>query len=240
MFMKSRLIGTILLFFLVATLLMAGDMANFVNLGFSPNGRYFMFAQYGVEETSTYPYADIFVVDVPGNKFFTGGVKQTHFTLTTEPGNTGIGALLMLLKDNYELIKNCNIDHLKTGRILYLLVNGTKPEDELTFRDFITEQQYSVKLFQKQQFSGENIKASFHIELAIVLKNNTTKNYQVGLPNYFREDIVQYCIRQIILAPDGASLIFFIEKDMVDKTSKGETGSKGYNIRYMVETLRLY
>lgn len=220
---------------MVSSLLMAGDLASFINLGFSGNGRYFLFAQYGVETKSTYPYAELSLVDVANNKFVNGGVKRTHYTLTTEPGNTGLGALLMLLKDNHDLLKNYAIDHLKTGRILYLLVNGTEPAEELFFRDFISGQQYLVKLHQKQQFAGENIKSAFYIDLTITLQSETNKKYQLGLPDYYREDVVNYRIRQIVLAPDGAALIFLIEKDLADKANK-----EGHNIRYMVETLRLY
>ena len=39
-----------------------------------------------------------------------------------------------------------------------------------------------------------------------------------------------YHIKQIILAPDGASLVFIVQKE--------EQDTRGSNIRYMVETVR--
>ena len=62
------------LILLGASLLFAGDIARFVNLGFSHDNRYFMFAQYGVKEGTSFPYADLFVVDVPTNRFASQGV----------------------------------------------------------------------------------------------------------------------------------------------------------------------
>ncbi len=39
-----------------------------------------------------------------------------------------------------------------------------------------------------------------------------------------------YHVKQIILAPDGVSLVFLVQKE--------EQDTNGYNIRYMVETVR--
>jgi predicted secreted protein len=41
----------------------AGDAAERSILGFSPDGRYFAFEQYGVQDGSGFPYSDIFVID---------------------------------------------------------------------------------------------------------------------------------------------------------------------------------
>jgi predicted secreted protein len=68
----------ILAFFLAAAAVAAyaGDAAVFQNLGFSPEGKYFMFAQYGVSEGSSLPYAEIYTVDVARNRFVPGGIKK--------------------------------------------------------------------------------------------------------------------------------------------------------------------
>lgn len=41
----------------------AGDEAQRNIFGFSPDGRYFAFEQYGVQDGSGFPYADIFIID---------------------------------------------------------------------------------------------------------------------------------------------------------------------------------
>ena len=45
------------LFLLAALGASAGDIAQFVNLGFSADSKYFMFGQYGVSETTSSPFA---------------------------------------------------------------------------------------------------------------------------------------------------------------------------------------
>ncbi|GAA0773107.1 DUF2259 domain-containing protein [Roseibium denhamense] len=42
----------------------AGDMAKVQVLGFSEDGRYFAFEQYGIQDGSGFPYSEIFVLDV--------------------------------------------------------------------------------------------------------------------------------------------------------------------------------
>ena len=53
----------LIMFFVLAVCFSAaaGDKANFVNLGFSTNSRYYMFAQYGLDTDTYYPYAEILV-----------------------------------------------------------------------------------------------------------------------------------------------------------------------------------
>lgn len=47
----------------------AGDMAEVQVLGFSPNGAFFAFEQYGIQDGSGFPYSDIFVIDVIGDSW---------------------------------------------------------------------------------------------------------------------------------------------------------------------------
>ena len=53
----------------------AGDFAQIDVLGFSNNGRYFAFEQFGIQDGSGFPYSDIFVVDVSSDKW----VKPSPF-----------------------------------------------------------------------------------------------------------------------------------------------------------------
>src|SRR4030042_7188251 len=72
----------------------SGDVAQFANLGFSSDGRHFMFGQHGILEKTSYPYAELSIVDVPANAFTPQGVKKVSYTKGVEPGSTGLGALL--------------------------------------------------------------------------------------------------------------------------------------------------
>lgn len=58
-----------LLALLLSTPSFAGDASTYIPLGFSAEGRYFAFAQTGVQDGSGFAYADLAVVDVARNRF---------------------------------------------------------------------------------------------------------------------------------------------------------------------------
>jgi len=209
----------------------AGDAAVFQNLGFSPDGKYFMFAQYGVSEGSSLAYAEIYTVDVAKNRFVSEGVKKASAKYPVEPGTDGRGALFNLLPDLLPLKKKYGIDHALTGRLLYILLDGAEPKAELEFRDFQTERKYKISLLQSADASGASVKSSFHLVVTVEDKSGRIRSYTAGSPDYWRSGVKRYRIKQIVLAPDGSSLVFAVEKE--------EEDASGANIRYMVETLQL-
>ena len=89
------LIGVLILSVLVP--LAAGDVANFVNLGFSEDSSVCMFGQYGVIDGEERPYAEIYTVNVHKNAFVPNGVTKKVFTDEVQPGQDGAGALFNLL-----------------------------------------------------------------------------------------------------------------------------------------------
>lgn len=205
----------------------AGDIASFVNLGFSEDGRYFMFGQYGINE-GTLPYAEIYTVDVPANSFVSGGVFAKEYTLPVNPGQEGQGALFTLLHTARDHVKTYRINHMKPGRILYLLLNGDEPKRSLSFRDFQSGNRYSVDLIKNSRGSGKNVESAFHIALSITRPSGVRTDYTIGRPGYYRNGVREYQIRSIYISPDEGSLVFVIERE--------ETDTGGANIRYMVET----
>ncbi|MBN2534439.1 MAG: DUF2259 domain-containing protein [Spirochaetales bacterium] len=207
-----------------------GDIAAFVNLGFSGNSSYFMFAQYGLKEADSSPYAELYIVDVPANNFAPYGEKSLDYKQKAEPGYGGLGALLNIIEQNIALKTKYEINHLSTGRILYHLIDNEKNEQPITFRDFISNKHYEISLHQKAEGKEKNVTSSFHIEMTITTPSGTSKTYTIGHPTYKRKGVRNYKIRQIILAPDEKSLVFLIEKEEIDTT--------GVNIRYMVETVK--
>ena len=69
---KRKLIAVILVL-TVSVAVSAGDVASFVDLGFSENGKIYMFAQYGVDEHTLRPWSELYIVDVERNDFVPGG-----------------------------------------------------------------------------------------------------------------------------------------------------------------------
>ncbi|HUX13687.1 MAG TPA: DUF2259 domain-containing protein [Spirochaetia bacterium] len=228
--MKRLLLGCA--FFLIAGIAAwAGDVAVFVNLGFSPDSRVFMFAQYGLDVDGGKPFAELYAVNVYTNAYVPDGVKKGSFDVHIYPGQDGSGALYTLLEKNVAITEKYHIDHLALGRIVYLLVDGQEPKSHIEFRDFNTGNSYAVDLIQRAQTNGTPIGASFHIVLKATLKDGTQKSFTVGLPGFIREGVTAYRIRQIILSPDEKSLVFVVDKDY--------GSDQGKTVRYMVETVNI-
>ena len=190
-----------------------------------------MFAQYGMEETTSCPYADLYIVDVPSNRFAPYGEKGIRSENPVEPGSSAIGILFRIIEQNIALKTRYGINHLHTGRILYQLINGQEGKEQFSLRDFYTGDHYWVSLKETVSGSGKDVSSSFHIEATVERKSGLKKNFTIGHSSYKRQGVKGYTIRQIILAPDGKSLVFVVEKEEMDTT--------GVNIRYMVETVRL-
>lgn len=227
-----------LLLALSAATVMAGDLAILENLGFSADGRYFMFGQHVLVTDSGQAYAETAVVDVSSNDFVTGGWKKSGWDVPMIPNQDSRGALYELLGESADLKSRYGISHLEQGRLLYTRSNGDDTTMEigdngetapaLLFRDFERGREYSLVLFQENDISGESDSSSFHIELTTIDSNGAQSSYTVGNQGYFRPGIVSYRIVRVWIGPDGRSLVIGVAKEDED-----------LSIRYMVETLVL-
>ncbi|ORC34695.1 hypothetical protein B4O97_12185 [Marispirochaeta aestuarii] len=225
--------GCILLLLLVGLVVpsLAGDVATYVNLGFSVNSRYFLFGYYGIDDKTSNPYANMYLVDVHANEFVPEGRMRGIYPVEVSAGQDGSGALYTLFADNVETIKEYGIDHLRSGRIVYLLINGAEPKSHLEFRDFERNSSVSVDLVQKSEGSGKTVRSAFHLNLKLKDANGKTRDYVVGLPDYYRSGVKRYRIKQVCYSPDESSLVFILEKEELD--------GEGSDIRYMVETVKI-
>ncbi|MDR2477832.1 MAG: DUF2259 domain-containing protein [Treponema sp.] len=212
--------------------LWAGDSASFVDLGFSPDGRVYMFAQYGVQAAGLRPWADLFVVDVPGNNFVSGGkISYTHDS-PIQAGQDGSGALYRLIAKNSGLADRYGISFPNQGQPLYISLDTNPPVsgETIEFRDFESGKSYRASLVSFTEGSGRNLKSSFYIDLECNA-GGSAKTYTVGTPQIKRPLIASYNIKKVIVDPRGDSIIFVIEMK--------KQGEGGADIRYMVEALRL-
>ncbi|MFA6507382.1 MAG: DUF2259 domain-containing protein [Treponemataceae bacterium] len=211
----------------------AGDSASFVDLGFSADGKVYMFAQYGVESASLKPWAELFTVDVPRNDFVKNGVKKAVGKAAVDAGQDGAGIFHSLLEENAALTKKYKVDHKRQGSPLYVATEngGGKSGQILEFRDFDAESSYKAKLVSNVEGKGDKLHSSFFISVERTLKSGKVKKYIVGSPAIKRAGVVSYAVRRVVAAPRDGSLVFVIE------TVKN--GAKGPIIRYMVEVFRL-
>jgi len=219
-----------------ATGLWAGDVAVFKNLGFSPDSRYFQFAQYGIDANTQNPWVESFTVDVIKNDFTTGGKAKSTFPVGVTLGDDGLKALLAHLEKYGPERKKWNLDYLQQGRPIYFRVTGESNAtdyDNLQVLDYKTGRQYDAVMKKTITPKGSAISSSFFVTLDV--KDKTGKvigTYKVGNPSVVRQGVQNYTIVQMILSPNERSLIFVIEKEEND-------GQGGVNLRTMVETLTL-
>jgi predicted secreted protein len=228
--MSKRLALIWVVFLLAALAASAGDVAQFVNLGFSPDAKYFMFGQYGIAEKDTTPWAETYIVDVAANNFVPKGIRKTAGTHPVDPGATGLGALLDVLADSLPQKKQFRVDHLSTGRLLYVLIDGAQASDALEFRDFQSGRSYKIALTQNASVKGADTSSSFSIALTVTDKDGKVHALAAGSPKIVRKGVKAYHIKQLILAPDNYSLVFVVQRE--------EQDTRGSNVRYMVETVR--
>lgn len=219
------------LFLLAALAAYAGDVAQFINLGFSADSKYFMFGQYGIAEKTSAPWAESFIVDVKGNAFAKKGVRQFTATKPVDPGTTALGALFNVLADGLGETRQYRIDHLNTGRLVYILIDGATPPDTIEFRDFQSGRSYKVTIAQSASTRGTDVSSAYGITVSITEKDGKVRTLNAGDPTFKRAGVKAYQLKQIVLAPDGSSLVFVVQKEQQDM--------QGNNVRYMVESLKV-
>ena len=226
--MKRTFLISLLIFLTV--LLGAGDIAVLENLGFSRDGRFFMFGQHVLIPESGQAYAELGVVDVPRNSFVADGWKKRSWNLRILPNLDSRGALYELLAETVGLKQRYNISSLDQGRLLYTRgiddesSNGEEPT--LHFRDFDRGREFTLALPQMSETSDEVVSASFHVELTIVDSSGARASYTAGRPNLMRKDVAAYRAARVWVGPDGRSVVIAVAKESPD-----------LSIRYMVETL---
>lgn len=219
-----------ILFPVFAITVFAGDVATFVNLGFSRDSSYFMYGQYGRDGENLLSYGELFLVDVTSNKFVSKGALTKSVSSTVQ-GEDGSGVILSLFWDAKEKAQNLAIDPLAKGRPIYIRLNGSNPSGSVAFRDFVTNLHYNVSLNQRKYENVNGISSSFGIELVVTWPNGRVERRTIGHPDYIRDGVIDYKLREIFLGPDEKSMVFLVER-------REESGG-AINIRYMVETVRL-
>jgi len=228
---------TVLILFIIlltfVSALWAGDTAVFVDLGFSPDGRMYMFGQYGVLSPSLRPWADLYIVDVFSNTFAQNGRVSLTENTPIKAGQDGSGILHKLVSNNSSLTKRYCINFQNQGLPLYISRDESPSScgEKIDFRDFLSGKSYKAELIPTITGSGQNVKSQFYINLEVTSPNNQTKTYKVGAPNFVRQGIAQYNIKKVMIDASGSSVIFVIEMM--------RAAENGFDIRYMVEAVKL-
>lgn len=215
----------------------AGDSAVLVDNGFSADGNYYIFGQYGKIDKKFQGWAEIYTVDVLKNDYVDNEVYRVKPSAVTFD-KTGKEVYESLAGKNYLLIKKYNCAQNSPDQILYIREEEKKAgTDEIEFKDFISsvsddQAYYKVVLVPTVSGEGINVKSSFYIDIEkLDSKGAVLASQKIGNPGITRKGVKNYKIERIVCDKTGKKLVFIVEKTMEDKT--------GINIRYMIETARL-
>ncbi len=214
----------------VALALYAGDVATFVNLGFSADGGTFAFGQYGLTDGDYRAYADIYFVDVAKNDFVKGGKFSVPPSSGTA-GKDGRGTFASLQNKASSFLSTLRVDSSSVGRPLFVQAEDAPSVKELSFRDFELGREFSVTLKSLSEGTGPAVRSSFYLLVVIKDANGAERRHTVGLPGFKRSGVKDYQIRRILTDQSGKSVVFVIEKELAE--------TRGNSLRFMVETLRL-
>lgn len=215
----------------------AGDSAVLVDNGFSADGNYYIFGQYGKIDKKFQGWAEIYTVDVLKNDYVDNEVYRVKPSAVTFD-KTGKEVYESLAGKNYLSIKKYNCAQNSPEQILYIREEEKKAgTDEIEFKDFISsvsddQAYYKVVLVPTVSGEGINVKSSFYIDIEkLDSKGAVLASQKIGNPGITRRGVKNYKIERIVCDKTGKKLVFIVEKTMEDKT--------GINIRYMIETARL-
>lgn len=234
--MKKLIVCGVLGFF-AAFASFAGDSAVLVDNGFSADGNYYIFGQYGKIDKKFQGWAEIYTVDILKNDYVDNEVYKIKPSAVTFD-KTGKEVYESLAGKNYLSIKKYNCAQNSPDQILYIREEEKKSgTDEIEFKDFISSVSsdqafYKVQLVPSVFGSGTDVKSSFYINLEkLDSKGNCLARQKIGNPEISRKGVKNYKIERIACDKSGRNIVFIVEKTMEDKT--------GINIRYMVEAARL-
>lgn len=208
----------------------AGDVATLVRLGFSPDSSTFMFGFYGLDTVNGKPYAELYLVDTRKNDYLPGGVFKGMYGAELKPGWDPAGGFYKLFSDAVPTARARKVDHLNQGRLVYLLVDGASGADTLSFKDFETGAQWDVVLKETVEEKAGAALSSFGLEVSLTVAGKKSA-LKAGNPSIKRKGVVDYTIREIVVAPDGKTVVALIER--LEKSPAGSS------VRYMAESFRL-
>jgi len=233
MVIKKTVLSVLIILFTCVSALWAGDTAIFVDLGFSPDGRTYMFGQYGVRSANLRPWAELFIVDVNRNVFVQNGRTSLSQNTPIRAGQDGSGIFHQLVSNTTSLANRHGINFQNQGLPLYISRDENPPNrgERINFRDFLTNRQFYAQVIPTITGSGNNVRSQFYINLDVTSANGQTKNYRVGTPNFVRQGVMQYNIKRVIIDAGGNAVIFVIEMKRF--------AENGFDVRYMVEAVWL-
>lgn len=223
-------------FLLISLALFAGDVAAFEDIGFSSDGKTYLFAEYGITDKDFQGYAEIYAVDIAKNDFLPNGIFKINPSSATA-GKSGISVYQSLKEKQSSWLNSFKATPVSLENVLYIKPNDSKKNTEtISVTDFIHSSQnnpitYKFTLVPYYEGSGKNLVSSFYIVVEKLDKDGKVLDKIVaGNPDVKRAMVSSYCIEKIFCSPDAKSFVILVEKRVE------ENGVP--TIRYMVETFQ--
>ena len=234
----KRCILVVLSLCLFCGFLFAGDVAVFDDIGFSEDGKTYLFGQYGTTDKTFRGFAEIYAVDIESNSFKTNGIYRTNATEATA-GKSGNTVYEELKKKNNTWLSSWKAAPAGISEILYIRPYNTKnAENEIVVRDFEHSKvgnttQYTFKLVPFVEGKGASVYSSFYI--TVEKKDGSGKlidKIVAGSPDVKRRGISGYAIEKIMCDKTATKFVIVVEKISEEENSAP-------SVRYMVETFVL-
>ena len=219
-------------------MLFAGDVAVFDDIGFSADGKTYLFGQYGTTDKTFRGFAEIYAVDIESNSFKTNGIFRTNATEATA-GKSGNSVYEELKKKNASWLSSWNASPAEISEVLYIRPYNSKTADnEIVVRDFEhstadNTTQFTFNLVPFTEGQGTSIYSSFYI--TVEKRDGSGKllnKFVAGSPDVKRRGISGYAIEKIMCDKTAKKFVIVIEKI-------SEEESAAPSVRYMVETFVL-
>ena len=215
----------------------AGDAAAFCDIGFSEDGKVYIFGQYGKTDKDYQAWAEIYTVDVAKNDFIKNDVFKTLPSASTS-SISGKDAFDRLYSNVEWKLAKYNCKTVDVSTLLYVKNDESKKStDEIVFKDYDGLMGsgsifYHVTLVPTYRGKDKNCKSSFYINVETKDEDGKVLScIKVGTPSVKRDGITSYTIEKIFTDKSGRDLVFVIQKILED--------DNGISIRYMVETAEL-
>ena len=216
--MKKALIASLV--FIAAGIAFAGDAAAFKDIGFSSDGKIYVFGQYGKTDVTFEPYAEIYTIDVEKNEYVPGGVYKTFEKNSLRSGSQ---VYEDLLAKRFLDLKKYNCKTSAPDDVLYVLESEKKKGvDEIEFTNYGDDGEsgrlvYKARLVPTFNGRGKDCRSSFYIDLEISGNAGAApRRYTVGSPDIKRKGVCGYKIVRIFRDAAKRSLIFVVEKTVED------------------------
>ncbi|MBR1912427.1 MAG: hypothetical protein IJ828_08745, partial [Treponema sp.] len=164
----KKLLVCIVLSFTTLMFSFAGDAAAFLDIGFSSDGKTYIFGEYGKIDKKFQAWAEIYTVDIAKNEYV------PHEVYITKPSKATASLSGKKTFDELKLkasasINKYNCTPYKVENLLYVK-EGTSVTNDIRFQDFDASSAdsdvfYHIQLVPTYKGKGKNVSSKYYISM---------------------------------------------------------------------------